>query len=179
MLNALSDRLTKIETEARKRRNDVVVKTAVEKFELGIKESAKAIYHWQRIAGGVIVLIVAILVWVAIHEPNGAATHQWLPMFTAKVGLIGILSAMLAFSLRMLKAYENLRIILQHKERTIHALPEFVQSMYTMEEGDKLMAEFVRQIADVGNTGLIDGSDNATGPSIMIDALMKGIPKSK
>lgn len=96
-----------------------------------------------------------------------------------RLALVGILGAVLALALRMVRAYLHMIEHNHHKQRVTNSIEAFVAAVRDPAQKDLVLGKLVDSVTQFGDSGILsgEGGENSTLP-IFIEALTKNVSKT-
>ena len=163
-----------IESTVRKSATGVSVIEAQNQFKDAARHNVKQIKIWGGISIGFIILFVACIYYflVCIDIPN-----EWNWSFTyssiIRIVILALLSTIIAFCLKMLKANLHMHQHNLHRKRIANSMASFVESAMDDRQRDIILSQLIESVSQFGSSGIL-GKDSDKG-GISIDSITKTV----
>jgi hypothetical protein len=185
-ISAAREEAAKSMTRASLTAAGVSVRAAQEQFDAAQRSLNRKAFIWS----GLSVLAFAGFLWFALYLLNNPPIFD--PKITTqilvaeavyktaiRITLLTAIGALTTFFLRMSRAHFHMAAYNEHRRRVANSMSAFVEAASAPEQRDLILGRLVEAVVQFGDSGILEGGkDAAVGPTISIDAIMKGLPKS-
>ena len=160
-----------IENRARQTATKISVKEAQSQFREAQKQFDSSVKNWSKISCIPIVLFLGLAIYLWNHQgPSDVASAIYETGI--RFAILGLLGALSAFCLRILRAHIHMRQQNLHRQRVANSIEAFVQSAVTPEQRDLILSYLVHSIIVFGNSGLVQEREESVNPShLAIDSI--------
>ena len=172
----------RIEIRARGEAVEVSAEKAIGQFKEEEEHLKKAARYWL---GGsvfvIVVLVVVVVYFLSDRNPEQLFNQDtfWavgVYYTTIRITLLGIISAVATFCLRIYRSQLHMTRHNSHRKRIANSMQSFVDSATTKDHRDKILSILVEEVATFGSSGLIrDKDDHMTSSRMIVDQFTKTI----
>ena len=167
-----------IETSVRKTAQNVSVKVAQEQFENAAAHNIIQIKIWGGITGGLIITFISFIIYL-LNGVDLPTEWNWSIGYLSiiRIGILGLISTIIGFSLKMLKANLHMHQHNLHRKRLSNSMAAFAESAMTNEQRDLILSQLVESVSNFGTSGMINKESDKGG--ISIDSITKTVSTLK
>lgn len=167
-----------IESSVRKTAQNVSVKVAQEQFENAAAHNITQIKIWGGITGGLIITFISFIIYL-LNGVDLPTEWNWSIGYLSiiRIGILGLISTIIAFSLKMLKANLHMHQHNLHRKRLSNSMAAFAESAMTNEQRDMILSQLVESVSNFGTSGMINKESDKGG--ISIDSITKTVSTLK
>ena len=94
-----------------------------------------------------------------------------------RIGVLGLISTIIGFGLKMLKANLHMHQHNLHRKRLANSMAAFAESAMTNEQRDLILSQLVESVSNFGTSGMINKDSDKGG--ISIDSITKTVSTMK
>ena len=167
-----------IESSVRKTAQNVSVKVAQEQFADAATHNIFQIKIWGSITGG---LIVAFILFIncLLNDDELPTVWDWSIGYLSiiRIGILGLISTIIGFGLKMLKANLHMHQHNLHRKRLANSMAAFAESAMTNQQRDLILSQLVESVSNFGTSGMINKESDKGG--ISIDSITKSVSNLK
>jgi hypothetical protein len=167
-----------IELSIRKTAQKISVQEAQEQFQNAILSNNKNIIIWGSIT--TLLIIAFVIYFISMLHVNLSDTWTWKVVYFSglRVGFIGFIGSLLAFSLKILKSYLHIKEHNQHRQRIANSMASFAESATNRDQRDLILSRLIDSVSNFGNSGMV-GNDDDSNPKITIDNITRTLSALK
>lgn len=163
-----------IESSARKTAENVSVKEAQKQFTDAATHNFLQIKIW----GIITVVLITVFICFIIYLLNGVdlpTVWNWSFVYLSilRIGILGLISTIIGFGLKMLKANLHMHQHNLHRKRLANSMAAFAESAMTNEQRDLILSQLVESVSNFGTSGMINKESDKGG--ISIDSITKTV----
>ncbi|MBN4085131.1 hypothetical protein JYT89_02180 [Flavobacteriaceae bacterium AH-315-B10] len=164
-----------IESSVRKTAQNVSVKVAQEQFEEGASHNFFQIRIWGGIAIVLAIIFISFIWYLLAGVDKLPKDWNWTIGYVSiiRISILGLISAVIGFSLKMLKANLHMHQHNLHRKRLANSMAAFAESAMTNEQRDIILSQLVESVSNFGTSGMISKESNSGG--ISIDSITKTV----
>ncbi|MCP4760434.1 MAG: hypothetical protein GY870_01550 [archaeon] len=168
-----------IESSVRKTAQNVSVKVAQEQFNEGATHNVFQIKIWGGIAIVLIVVFILYIWYLLAGFDKLPEEWKWSIGYLSiiRIGVLGLISTIIGFSLKMLKANLHMHQHNLHRKRLANSMAAFAESAMTNEQRDLILSQLVESVSNFGASGMISKESEKGG--ISIDSITKTVSNLK
>jgi hypothetical protein len=156
-----------IEQRARRTAAHISVEDAQRQFKEAQEGLKLSVRNWSWISGFLILLFLALAAYFEKTYLPASETGPAIYYTAVRISALTALGAIVAFSLRVLRAHMHMRQHNLHRQHVANSMASFVESAITPEQRDMILAQLVGAVAAFGNSGLISDQNDAIAPATL------------
>lgn len=161
----------KIIATARKTVTKISVKEAQEQFTEAALNNKFHVRIWGAIASSMVLAFIGFIIYLLFVDFSEGSTTKIIYLSVIRLGILGLISSILHFSLKMLRANLHMQQHNLHRKRVANSMAVFVESAMSDEQRDIILSQLVQSVSIFGDSGLILSSKD--GSNISIDPIIK------
>tara|TARA_B110000114_G_C14998678_1_gene359714 strand:+ start:33 stop:1040 length:1008 start_codon:yes stop_codon:yes gene_type:complete len=168
-----------IENSVRKTAQNVSVKVAQEQFTEGAEHNVFQIKVWSGIAISLVIVFILFIWYLLAGVDKLPTVWNWSIGYISiiRIGVLGLISTVIGFSLKMLKANLHMHQHNLHRKRLSNSMAAFAESAMTNEQRDMILSQLVESVSNFGTSGMINKESDKGG--ISIDSITKTVSNLK
>lgn len=135
----------------------------------------KSIVLWSILSS---VFLLGFLVYVFSFSPGkGAGEFTWDLIYgwAIKISIMIVVGTVVAFCVRMLRAYIYIREKNEHRLRVANCIGSFVGSASTQDQRDQILIILVESVVQFGASGLIPKEEDGPRSKVAVEAFLKSL----
>lgn len=167
-----------IESSVRKTAQNVSVKVAQEQFADAAAHNISQIKIWGSITGGLVVTFILFIIYL-LKGVDLPTEWNWSIGYLSiiRIGILGLISTIIGFGLKMLKANLHMHQHNLHRKRLANSMAAFAESAMTNEQRDLILSQLVESVSNFGTSGMINKESDKGG--ISFEAITKTVSNLK
>lgn len=167
-----------IETSVRKTAQNVSVAEAQTQFQEAADHNIIQIKIWGGITIGLIVTFVLFILYLLLGV---TLPEEWnwtiIYLSVIRLGILGLISTIIGFSLKMLRANLHMHQHNLHRKRIANSMASFAESAMNSDQRDLILSQLVESVSNFGTSGMIGKDGDKSG--ISIDSITKTVSNLK
>lgn len=167
-----------IETSVRKTAQNVSVAEAQTQFQEAADHNITQIKIWGGITIGLIVAFVLFILYL-LFGVTLPEEWNWTIIYLSiiRLGVLGLISTIIGFSLKMLRANLHMHQHNLHRKRIANSMASFAESAMNSDQRDLILSQLVESVSNFGTSGMISKDRDKSG--ISIDSITKTVSNLK
>lgn len=168
-----------IESSVRKTAQNVSVKVAQDQFNEGAEHYVFQIKVWGGIAIALVIVFILFIWYLLAGVDTLPEEWKWSIAYISiiRIAILGLISSVIGFSLKMLKANLHMHQHNLHRKRLSNSMAAFAESAMTNEQRDLILSQLVESVSNFGTSGMINKDSDKGGVSI--DSITKTVSNLK